>query len=99
MLLLYFHYTDNSYDRDDIPLSNLVLKCKAEAYEEEENLEDEQEEDEEYNIATDDEGMCMLGCRGNRTDEVQTGCRGNRTDEVQTLQCTYQKDKVSTYLR
>ena len=41
----------------------------------------------------------MLGCRGNRTDEVQTGCRGNRTDEVQTLQCTYQKDKVSTYLR
>ena len=41
----------------------------------------------------------LLGCRGNRTDKVQTGCRGNRTDEVQTLQRTYQKDKVSTYLR
>ena len=30
----------------------------------------------------------MLGCRGNRTDEVQTGCRGNRTDKVQTFQGT-----------
>ena len=27
------------------------------------------------------------------------GCRGNRTNEVQTLQWTYQKDQVSTYLR
>ena len=38
----------------------MVLKRKAEAYEEEELLEDEQEDDEEYNIATDDEGMCIL---------------------------------------
>ena len=43
MILLYFHYTDNSYDSDDIPLSELVLKRKAEAYEEEEILEDGQE--------------------------------------------------------
>ena len=58
MLLLYFHYTDKSYDRnDDIPISQLVLKRKAKAYEEEEMLDDEQEEDEESNIATDDEGM------------------------------------------
>ena len=57
ILLLYFHYTDNSYD---IPLSELVLKRKAKAYEEEEILEDEQEGEEEYNIATDDEGMCIL---------------------------------------
>ena len=46
MLLLYFHYIDNSYDIDDIPLSELVLKRKAKAYEEKEILEDEQEEDE-----------------------------------------------------
>ena len=59
MLLLYFHYTDKSYDSDDIPLSELVLKRKAEAYEEEEILEDEQEEDEVSNIATDDEVMCI----------------------------------------
>ena len=59
ILLLYFHYTDNSYDSDDIPLSELVLKRKAEAYEKKEILEDEQEEDEEYIIATDDEGMCV----------------------------------------
>ena len=59
MLLLYFHYTDNSYDSHDIPLSQLVLNHKSEAYEEEDILEDEQEEDEEYNIATDDEGMCI----------------------------------------
>ena len=60
MLLLYFHYTDNSYGSDDIPLSQLVLKHKAEVYEEEELLEDEQEEDEESIIETDDEGMCIL---------------------------------------
>ena len=60
MLLLYFHYTDNSYDSDDIPLSRLGLKRKAEAQEEEEILEDEQEEDEESIIATDDEGMCIF---------------------------------------
>ena len=36
MLLLYFHYTDNSYYSDDIPLSQLVFKRKAEAYEEDE---------------------------------------------------------------
>ena len=59
MLLLYFHYTYNIYDGNDIPLSQLVLKRKAEAYEEEEILEDEQEEDEESIIATDDEGMCI----------------------------------------
>ena len=57
MLLLYFHYTDNSYDSNDIPISELALKRKAKAYEEEESLDDEQEEDEEYNIATDDDGM------------------------------------------
>ena len=59
MLMLYFHYTDNSYDRYDIPLSGLVLKRKAKAYEKEEILEDEHEEDEEYIIATVDEGMCI----------------------------------------
>ena len=59
MLILYFHYTDNSYDSDDIPLYKLVLKRNAKAYEEEEILEDEQEENEESNIATDDEGMCI----------------------------------------
>ena len=58
MLLLYFHYIDNSYDSDYIPLSGLVCKRKARAYEEEEILKDEQEEDEESDIATDDEGMC-----------------------------------------
>ena len=58
MLLLYFRYTDNSYDSDDdIPISQLVLKRKAKAYEEEESLDDEQEEDEESNISTDDEVM------------------------------------------
>ena len=46
MFILYFHYIDKSYDSDDIPLSELVLKRKAKAYEEEEILEDEQEEDE-----------------------------------------------------
>ena len=59
MLLLYFHFTDNSYDRNDIPISELVLKRKAKAYKEKESLEDEQEEDEESNIATNDEGMCI----------------------------------------
>ena len=43
MLLLYFHYTYNSYNSNDIPLSWLVLKRKAEAYEEDEILEDEQD--------------------------------------------------------
>ena len=63
MLLSYFHYTDNSHDSDvDILIYQLVLKRKAKAYEEEESLDDEQEEDEESNIATDDEGMCILGC-------------------------------------
>ena len=57
MLLLYFHYTDNSYDSDDIPISELVIKRKAKAYEEEESLDNEQEEDEESNIATYYEGV------------------------------------------
>ena len=48
MLLLYFHYTYNSYDSNDIPLTQLVLKRKAEVYDEDEILEYEQEEDEEY---------------------------------------------------
>ena len=46
MFILYFHYIDKSYDSDDIPLSELVLKLKSKAYEEEEILEGEQEEDE-----------------------------------------------------
>ena len=37
----------------------MVLKRKSKAYEEEESLDNEQEEDEESNIATDDEGMCF----------------------------------------
>ena len=53
MLVLYFHYTDKSYDsNDDIPIPHLVLKRKAKAYEEEESLDDEQEEDEESNLKT-----------------------------------------------
>ena len=60
MLLLYFHYTDNSQYSNDITLPQLVLKRKAEAYEEDENLEDEQEEDEESIYGTDDEGMCII---------------------------------------
>ena len=42
MLILYFHYTDNIYDSDDIPISELVLKHKAKAYEKEESLDGEQ---------------------------------------------------------
>ena len=60
MIILYFHYTDNSYNSDDIPLYQLVIKRKAEAYEEDEILEDEQEEYEESIYGTDDEGMCIL---------------------------------------
>ena len=53
MLLLYVHYTDKSYDSDDdTPISQLVLKRKANAYEEEESLDDEQEKDEESNLKT-----------------------------------------------
>ena len=48
MLLLYFHYIDNSYDSDDIPLTQFFLKRKSELNEEDEISEDEQEEDEEY---------------------------------------------------
>ena len=59
MLLLHFHYKDNSYYSDDVPLYKLVQNRKAKAYEEEEFWEDEQEEDEESNIATDDEGICI----------------------------------------
>ena len=59
MLLLYFHYTDNSYDSNEITLSKLVLKRKSELNEEDEILEDDQEEDEGYMIATVDEGMCI----------------------------------------
>ena len=59
ILILYFHYTDNSYDSDDIPLPELVLMRKAKSYEEEEILEDEQDEYEESNITNDDEGMCI----------------------------------------
>ena len=60
MLLLYVHYTYKSYDSDDdIPISQLVLKRKSEAYKEEEIL-DEQEEDEESIYGADDEGMCIL---------------------------------------
>ena len=46
MLLLYFHYTENSYDSNDIPLTQLVIKLKSELNEEDEISEDEQEEDE-----------------------------------------------------
>ena len=60
MILLYFHYTDNSYDSNDTPLSQLFLKRKAEAYEEDEIMEDEQEEDEESIYETDDKGICIL---------------------------------------
>ena len=60
MLLLYFYYTDNSYDSDDISLSQFVLKRTSDAYEEDKILEDEQEEDGEYIYRTDDEGMCIL---------------------------------------
>ena len=42
MLLLYFHYTDNSYNRVDIFLTQLVLKRKSELNKEDEILEDEQ---------------------------------------------------------
>ena len=40
MLLLYLHYTENSYDSNDITLTQLVLKCKSESYEGDEILED-----------------------------------------------------------
>ena len=51
MLLLYFHYKDKSYDSaDDIPISQLVLKRKAKAYEDEKRFDAEQEEYEEYNL-------------------------------------------------
>ena len=60
MLLLYFHYTDNSYDSNYIPLAQLVLKRKAEVYEEDEIWEDEQEEYGESIYGTDDESMCLL---------------------------------------
>ena len=60
MLLLYFYHTDSIYNSNDIPLSQLVLKRKAEAYEEDEILEDEQEEDEESVYQTYDEGMCII---------------------------------------
>ena len=46
MILLYFHYTENSYDSNDIPLTQLVIKLKSEFNKEDEILEDEQEEDE-----------------------------------------------------
>ena len=57
MLLLYFHYTDKSYDSDDnIPISQLVLKRKA--------LDDEQEEDEEEEDESSSDGnypgLCSL---------------------------------------
>ena len=60
MLLLYFRYIDNSYDSDDIPLTQLVIMCKSESNEEDEILEDEQEEDEESIYETGDEVMCIL---------------------------------------
>ena len=40
MILLYFHYTDNSYNNDDITLTRLVLKRKSELNKEDEILED-----------------------------------------------------------
>ena len=53
MLLLYVHYIDKSYDsNDDISISQLVLKRKAQAYEKEGSLDYEQEEYEEYNLKT-----------------------------------------------
>ena len=57
VLLLYFHYTDNSYySYDYIPISQLVLKRKA--------LNDEQEEDEEEDDESssdgNDPGLCSL---------------------------------------
>ena len=60
MFLLYFQYIDNSYDSDDIPLTQLFLKSKPELNEEDEIWEDEQEQDEEYISETDDEGMCII---------------------------------------
>ena len=60
MLLLYFHFTENSYDSNDIPLIQLVLKRKSELNEEDEILEDDKEEDEEYICENDDDGMCIL---------------------------------------
>ena len=60
MLLLYFHYIDNSYDSNDIPLTQFFLKRKSELNEEDEISEDEQEEDEEYMCETYDEGMCII---------------------------------------
>ena len=59
MLILCFQYKDNSYDSDDNPLSQFVLNSKAEVYEEDEILEDEQEEDKEYYYRTDNEDMCI----------------------------------------
>ena len=51
MPLLYFHYTDKSYDiDDDITISQLVIKRKSKAYEEEESLENDHEEHEESNL-------------------------------------------------
>ena len=60
MLLLYFHFTENSYYSNDIPLIQLVLKRKSELNEEDEILEDGKEEDEEYICENDDEGMCII---------------------------------------
>ena len=60
MLLLYCHYTDNSYNSDDITLTQLFLNRKSESNEKDEILEDEQEEDEESIYETDDEGMCIF---------------------------------------
>ena len=60
MIILYFHYTENSYDSNDIPLTQLVLKHKSELNEEDDILEHEQEEDEESIYKTYDEGMCIL---------------------------------------
>ena len=60
MLLLYFHFTYNSYNSNDIPLTQLVLKRKSESNEEDGILEDEQEGDEEYIYKTYDEGMGII---------------------------------------
>ena len=43
MIILYFHYTENSYDSNDISLTQLVLKHKSELNEEDKISEDEEE--------------------------------------------------------
>ena len=74
MFLLYFYYTDKSYDSDDdIPISQLVLKRKAKAYEEEESMDNEQEEDEESNLKT-NEAIGTIASFVLRLDSSSSSC-------------------------